>query len=83
MLGFLGAGMILKNTEGQVHGLTTAAGIWAVGAVGVAIGTSLYLIGVVSAAITLVLPASEGVFRLVGRRRHEMLDQAGDDPPMR
>lgn len=43
VLGFLGAGMILKNTQGQVHGLTTAAGIWAVGAVGVAIGTSLYL----------------------------------------
>ncbi len=80
-LGFLGAGMILKNTQGQVHGLTTAAGIWAVGAVGVAIGTGLYLVGVVCAAITLMLLASERVFRVVERRTRALPDQADDDPP--
>jgi putative Mg2+ transporter-C (MgtC) family protein len=38
-IGFIGAGAILKrDEEGDVHGLTTAAGIWLTAAVGVAIG---------------------------------------------
>jgi putative Mg2+ transporter-C (MgtC) family protein len=38
-IGFIGAGAILKRTdEGDVLGLTTAAGIWLTAAVGVAIG---------------------------------------------
>lgn len=38
-IGFLGAGAILKLTdEEQVHGLTSAAGIWMVAAIGVACG---------------------------------------------
>jgi putative Mg2+ transporter-C (MgtC) family protein len=38
-IGFLGGGVILKaNDEQRVHGLTTAAGIWATAAVGMAIG---------------------------------------------
>ena len=36
-IGFLGAGCIMKS-EGQVSGLTTAAGIWLTAAVGVAAG---------------------------------------------
>ena len=38
-IGFLGAGTILKgDAEGQVKGLTTAAGIWLTAAIGVAAG---------------------------------------------
>jgi putative Mg2+ transporter-C (MgtC) family protein len=38
-IGFIGAGAILKRTdEGDVQGLTTAAGIWLTAGVGVAIG---------------------------------------------
>lgn len=38
-IGFLGAGAVLKDTgEGRIHGLTTAASIWATAAVGVAAG---------------------------------------------
>src|ERR1043166_7785642 len=36
-VGFLGGGMILKE-GGTVRGLTTAAGIWAIAAVGMAVG---------------------------------------------
>ncbi len=36
-IGFLGAGTIFK-AKSEVHGLTTAASIWAVSAVGLAIG---------------------------------------------
>jgi putative Mg2+ transporter-C (MgtC) family protein len=36
-IGFLGAGSILQ-ARGSVHGLTTAGGLWLVGALGIAIG---------------------------------------------
>jgi len=38
-IGFLGAGAILKMKDSlEIHGLTTAAGIWMTAAIGVAIG---------------------------------------------
>lgn len=40
-LGFLGAGTII-HSQGSVRGLTTAAGLWAVGAIGLAIGCGFY-----------------------------------------
>jgi putative Mg2+ transporter-C (MgtC) family protein len=52
-IGFLGAGVILHSEKGVV-GLTTAAAVWAVAAVGVTIGCGLYLIAAVAAAIMLV-----------------------------
>lgn len=42
-IGFLGAGTIFK-AKNDVHGLTTAASIWAVAAVGLAIGLGYYVI---------------------------------------
>lgn len=44
-IGFLGAGTIIQVKSGVV-GLTTAAGIWAVAAVGMAVGSGLYILGV-------------------------------------
>ena len=41
-LGFLGAGIIMKNRH--VVGLTTAAGIWVTGAIGMAVGSGMYLL---------------------------------------
>ena len=49
-VGFLGAGTILRQERG-VAGLTTAATIWAVAAIGVAIGAGLYVVGAVAAVI--------------------------------
>ena len=53
-VGFLGAGMIFvrKNT---IKGLTTAAGIWATSGIGMAIGGGMYVVGIVSTAIILVI----------------------------
>lgn len=50
-VGFLGAGVIVK-TGVNVQGLTTAACIWIVSAIGLAIGGGLYLAGVISFVIT-------------------------------
>ena len=44
-VGFLGAGMILKEGR-DVIGLTTAASIWSVSAIGVVVGAGEYLLGV-------------------------------------
>jgi len=52
-IGFLGAGVILHSEKG-VMGLTTAAAVWAVAAVGVAIGCGLYLIALATAILILV-----------------------------
>ena len=45
-VGFLGAGTIFFSKK-TVHGLTTAAGIWATSGVGMAIGAGMYIFGVV------------------------------------
>ncbi len=51
-IGFLGAGVILHGVRGAVVlGLTTAASIWATAAVGMAVGTGMYLIAAIAAAI--------------------------------
>jgi putative Mg2+ transporter-C (MgtC) family protein len=43
-VGFLGAGTIV-HTRGSVRGLTTAAAIWCIAAVGLALGFGLYMLG--------------------------------------
>jgi putative Mg2+ transporter-C (MgtC) family protein len=51
-VGFLGAGVILKSGL-NVHGLTTAACLWIVSAIGLAVGSGLYLAALLGFAITL------------------------------
>ena len=46
-ISFLGAGVIFKN-KGSVSGLTTAAGLWATSGIGLAIGSGLYILGIVT-----------------------------------
>lgn len=52
-VGFLGAGAIIRSSEGIVAGLTSAATIWAVAGIGLAAGAGLYLISAVATAIVL------------------------------
>jgi len=51
-IGFLGAGVIFKS-DNRVNGITTAAAIWAVAALGMGIADGLYLIVAVSTLIVL------------------------------
>jgi len=58
-IGFLGAGAIMHPTHGVVAGLTTAAAIWAMAAVGMAVGLGLFwlaIIGTIIVFIVLILP---------------------------
>jgi putative Mg2+ transporter-C (MgtC) family protein len=52
-IGFLGAGTIIKHGT-NVKGLTTAASLWLVAAIGVAVGAGQYGLGVISTAIVLL-----------------------------
>ncbi len=60
-VGFLGAGVIIRMKE-SIRGVTTAASIWVVCAVGLAIGSGHYLFGVVTSAI-MILSAKIGIRR--------------------
>jgi len=51
-VGFIGAGVVLKAGL-SIQGLTTAACIWVVSAIGLAIGSGLYLAGTVTFVITI------------------------------
>ena len=54
-IGFLGAGAIIHREGGLVGGLTTAATIWAVAAIGLAAGAGLYLASAVTTVIVLIV----------------------------
>jgi putative Mg2+ transporter-C (MgtC) family protein len=55
-IGFLGAGAILLRGE-IVRGLTTAASLWAVAAIGLAVGSGLYVVATGATAIILIILA--------------------------
>ncbi|MBR6309412.1 MAG: MgtC/SapB family protein [Lachnospiraceae bacterium] len=50
-IGFLGAGTIVVTRRNQIKGLTTAAGLWAAAAVGLAIGVGLYEAGILCGVV--------------------------------
>ena len=52
-IGFLGAGAILKG-PGTIKGLTTAASLWAVAAVGMAAGAAAYGVAIAATIIVIV-----------------------------
>ena len=55
-IGFIGAGAILKlNEQREVHGLTTAAGIWMSAAIGVSVGLGLLGLAILSTVLALIV----------------------------
>lgn len=54
-IGFIGAGAILFLKQGTVRGLTTAAGLWTVAAIGLATGGGMYFAAVVTTIISLLI----------------------------
>ena len=53
-IGFLGGGAIIQ-AKGQVHGLTTAATIWVVAALGILVGVGYGWLAVVLAVLEVIL----------------------------
>ncbi|HET7931904.1 MAG TPA: MgtC/SapB family protein [Rhodanobacteraceae bacterium] len=58
-IGFLGAGTIMfLHRENVIRGLTTAAGLWTVAAIGLAVGGGMYLAAVIATAVAWVILAA-------------------------
>ena len=64
-IGFLGAGTIIKAAHQQVNGLTTAAGLWTTGVIGLAIGCGYYELGLIGTGFVLL---TESVLSRIGSR---------------
>jgi putative Mg2+ transporter-C (MgtC) family protein len=67
-IGFIGGGAIL-HYRGNVRGLTTAASLWAVAAVGMAAGAGLWVIAVISSVLVIVALELFQRFERYARRR--------------
>lgn len=53
-ISFLGAGIIF-HTNNTVKGLSTAAGVWATAGIGMAVGSGMYVLGIFSTALLLII----------------------------
>lgn len=72
-IGFLGAGSIIHQ-KSSVRGLTTAAGIWCVAAVGLAVGAGMFSVaGGATILVLLVLWVMHYIERKVPQARHRQL----------
>lgn len=54
-IGFIGAGTILFLKQGVIRGLTTAAGLWTVAAIGLATGGGMYFAAGMTTLISLIV----------------------------
>jgi putative Mg2+ transporter-C (MgtC) family protein len=77
-VGFLGAGAVIQ-TKRAVHGLTTAATIWMVAAVGMAVATDLYTLGIVTAIMTTAILALLGPLSTWLEAKSEIYQQRHHD----
>ncbi|CAM3344003.1 MgtC/SapB family protein [Hydrogenibacillus schlegelii] len=81
-IGFLGAGAILRRSDWTVQGLTTAATLWVVAAIGIAAGSGFYLPAAAATAIVLAsslfLPRVED--RFFGKKAHALTIVVEDRP---
>jgi putative Mg2+ transporter-C (MgtC) family protein len=81
-IGFIGAGVVFRGRSGVVHGVTTAATLFAAAAIGIVVGEGhLWLGAVVAASILLILelPHVPGLKVLDARR---YADRFANDPEM-
>lgn len=79
---FLAAGIVIF-ARGEVHGLTTGAGMWLAGAIGVACGLGLWQVALIATILTLiVLALLYGFERSLekGRAQFAARDGNGIDP---
>ncbi len=71
-IGFLAGGMIIFNHQ-KLEGLTTSAGLWVAGGLGMAIGFRLYSIAVFTAVLILI------VFEVFNAMEHRLIDGVRKD----
>ncbi len=77
-IGFLGAGMILIRGNAVIKGLTTAAGMWATAAIGVALGFGFYLGAIISTVLCIFCVVVLGYFEKRKRNTLEVYIETND-----
>jgi putative Mg2+ transporter-C (MgtC) family protein len=60
-VGFLGGGTIIK-TEGNIQGLTTAAGLWTVAGIGASIAYGRWILGAICTALAVFIQISDFLY---------------------
>ena len=70
-IGFIGAGLIIFRGD-TLHGVTTAAALWIVAAIGVAVGFGMYSIAIFATLLTLII--FTGMWYLENRFKHWFLE---------
>ncbi|MBQ6300197.1 MAG: MgtC/SapB family protein [Bacteroidales bacterium] len=78
-IGFLGGGIILKQ-QNRVSGLTTAAGLWVTAAMGLAIGSGLYILAGSCALIVLIWSYITNILTYKLGKRQVCVELASDSP---
>ena len=73
-IGFLGAGTIIVTRHRQIKGLTTAAGLWTVAGVGLALGVGFYEAAFAGALVVFVVITLLQKLDLVMHNRTKRLD---------
>jgi putative Mg2+ transporter-C (MgtC) family protein len=66
-IGFIGAGLIIVRND-TVHGITTAASLWIVTALGMAVGYGLYAVAIFATILTLIV--FTGMWYIESRFKH-------------
>lgn len=75
-IGFLGAGIIWKDSDhGDVRGLTTAANIWAVAGLGIAVGLGHYFLAFATVAVIQIALMTAKVLIKLGLLKHDSEDR--------
>lgn len=66
-IGFIGAGLIIFRGD-TVHGVTTAAGLWIVTALGMAVGFGMYAVAIFATILALII--FTGMWYVENRFKH-------------
>lgn len=66
-IGFLGGGLIIFRGD-SLHGVTTAAGLWIVSGIGMAVGFGMYAVSIFATILTLIM--FTGMWYVENRFKH-------------
>ena len=72
-LGFIGMGTIIVTKKMTIKGLTTAAGLWTTGIIGLAIGSGFYEGGILGTILVLITETFLSRFGIQIRQRPEVI----------
>jgi putative Mg2+ transporter-C (MgtC) family protein len=77
-VGFLGAGTILRDQNGIIRGLTTAAGIWVSASIGMMIGTGHFISGILGTCLAYIIMMLPHRFPRFFQRPYSESDKSKD-----